>query len=108
MTARRSDRDVRPPPSSGLFECSIYPVEHPAGDLEIGSADLGAQRIGPRMLNRLDLVQGAPPARRQAHELGAAMAGFVVVRGHPPLRERVDDALHALSREPLGGPILDR
>ena len=88
--ARDSDRGVRPQSSGGHFESSIYPVEHVARVLQVGWTDLGAKRIGPRM----------------------TMAGNVFVRDHSPLHERVDDALHALSREPeiapRSGLVLDR
>jgi hypothetical protein len=77
VTARTSDRGVWHPSSRGLFKSSIYPVEHFAGVSEVGSADLGAERIGP------------------------PIAGIVVVCRHS-LHERVGDAPHALSREPEG------
>jgi hypothetical protein len=49
VTARDSDRDVWRPSSRGLFESSIYPVEHSVGALKVGSTDLGARRVGPPM-----------------------------------------------------------
>jgi hypothetical protein len=101
VTARDSDRDVWRPSSRGLFESSIYPVEHSAGALKVGRTDLGARRVGPRMPSRLDRARGAPRTRRDAHEPGAPMTG-IVVEQRVLLHERVGDALHALSRGPEG------
>jgi hypothetical protein len=100
MTARDSDRDVWHPPSRGLIESSIYPVEHGAGASEVGSPDSRARRTSPHLVSRLDLALDTLPSQRDAHELGAPRAGHVVVRGHAILHERVGDAPHALSREP--------
>jgi hypothetical protein len=102
MTARDSDRDVWHPSSRGLIESSIYPVEHGAGVSEVGSPDSRAERTSPHMLSGPDLARDALPSRRDTHELGAPMAGYVVVRSHAILHERVGDAPHALSREPSG------
>jgi hypothetical protein len=76
MTARDSDRVVLRSSGGGLFESSIYPVEHGAGALRVGRTELGAARIGPHT------------------------KGIVVGRRHSILHEHSDDARHALSREP--------
>jgi hypothetical protein len=77
VTARDCDRDVWRPSSRGLFDSSIYPVEHSVGALKVGRSDLGARRVGPHM----------------------PMTGIVVER-RDFLHERVGDAPHALSRGP--------
>jgi hypothetical protein len=78
MTARDSDRVVRRSSRGGLFESSIYPVEHGVGALEVGRTEPSAERIGPHT------------------------KGIVVGRRRSILHEHSGDALHALSREPIG------
>jgi hypothetical protein len=76
MTARDSDRVVLRSSGGGLFESSIYPVEHGVGALRVGRTELGAGRIGPHT------------------------KGIVVGRRYSILHEHAGDAPHALSRGP--------
>src|SRR6187401_444250 len=76
-----------------------HAIEDGGGSLEVGLTDLRTQAVGPDPLLRLDRGEGRLPRRGEPEQLGAPVAGVVLVGGEALVGEQVRGALDALARE---------
>src|SRR5579885_2522286 len=76
--------------------------EHGVRRFELGGADAACNLVRPHALRLLDRREGSRPSARRTHELRTAVSRVVLVGHEPVARERVRDALHALTGEAPG------